>query len=244
MEAGLRNHMPALLVLGSKPDPIVPARGAFDALGCANASGRTGRTLGLVDPIFTVLSSVVASGKNASNRLALAALRGLYTERLFVYPRPPYPHSLAKRLRHFRQVLRTKPLPLRLVLRRAGYRYGQIEFASLASFTERVRTLCGGAPEVDAAMRAKAPSTGVMAIAIGLADRRWDRVIASGFSFEVTHGYAANPDIDERGSAASVHADTDITILRHLAKCDDRLATTEPIVHERTGLALLAGRAS
>lgn len=86
MEVGLRNPMPALLVLGSKPDPIVPARGAFDALGCANASGRTGRTLGLVDPIFTVLSSVVASGKNASNRLALAALRGLYTERLFVYP--------------------------------------------------------------------------------------------------------------------------------------------------------------
>jgi hypothetical protein len=236
--------MPALLVLGSKPDPIVPVAGAFDALGCANASGRTGRTLGLEDPTYTVLSSVVASGKNASNRLALAALRGLFTERLYVYPRPPYPHSLAKRLRHFGQVLRTKPLPLRLVLRRAGYRYGQIAFPPLSSLFERIRTLCGDAPEVEAAMREKAPSTGLMALAMGLADRRWDRVIASGFSFEVTHGYAANPDIEARGSAASAHADTDITILRHLAKCDDRLATTEPIVHERTGLALLPGRVS
>lgn len=236
--------MPALLVLGSKPDPIVPAPGTFDALGCANASGRMGRTLGLGDPAYTVLSSVVASGKNASNRLALAALRGLFTERLYVYPRPPYPHSLGKRLRHFGQVLRTKPLPLRLVLRRAGYRYGQIHFPPLASFFDRVRTLCGGAPEVDAAMRDKAPSTGLMAIALGLADRRWDRVIASGFSFESTHAYATNPDIEERGTAVSAHAGTDITILRHLAKHDDRLATTEPIVHERTGLALLPGRSS
>lgn len=236
--------MPALLVLGSKPDPIVPAHGTFDALGCANASGRSGVTLGLEDPLYTVLSSVVASGKNASNRLALAALRGLTTERLYVYPRPPYPHSLFKRVRHFGQVLRTKPLPLRLVLRRAGYRYGQIAFPPLAHFEARVRALCGDAPEVDAAMREKAPSTGLMAIAMGLSDRRWDRVIASGFSFEITHAYAANPDIDERGSSVSAHADTDITILRHLAKHDDRLATTEPIVHERTGLALVPGRAA
>ena len=41
MEVELRNHMPALLVLGSKPDPIVPARGAFDALGCNVVGLRT-----------------------------------------------------------------------------------------------------------------------------------------------------------------------------------------------------------
>jgi len=235
--------MPALLVLGSKPAPIVPL-GAIDAIGCANASGRSARTIGLGDPIFTVLSSVVVSGKNPSNRLALAALRGLSTERLVVYPRPPYPNSLRKRLRHFDQVLRTWPLPLRIVLRRAGYRWDRIEFPPLATFLARVASLCGDALEVETAMRAKAPSTGLMAIALGLADRRFDQVIVSGFSFELTHAYAPNPDIAARGSSASAHAYTDITILRQLAKHDDRLATTEPIVHESCGVRLVPGRPS
>lgn len=236
--------MPALLVLGSKPDPIVPLPGAFDALGCANASGRSARALGLGDPIFTVLSSVVVSGKNPSNRLALAALRGLATERLVVYPRPPYPSSLRKRVRHFDQVLRTWPVPLRIVLRRAGYHWDRIEFPPLESFLDRVRSLCGDAHEAEMAMRSKAPSTGLMAIALGLADRRFEQVIVSGFSFEVTHAYASNPDIDARGSSASAHAYTDIALLRSFAKHDDRLATTEPIVHEACGVRLVPGRTS
>jgi hypothetical protein len=236
--------MPALLVLGSKPAPVLPELAAFDAIACANASGRIAHELGLATPRFTVLSSVIASGKNPSNRLALAALRGLRTHDLLVYPRPPYAGSLMKQLRHPVQVLRTKPPLLRRVLARAGYRWEAISFPPLATFERIVSSLCGDATEVRAALRDKAASTGVMAIAMGLADRRFDRVVVSGFSFEVTHAYAANPDIEARGTAASAHADTDVAILRRLAKCDDRLATTEPIVHERTGVALLGGRPS
>jgi hypothetical protein len=78
-----------------------------------------------------------------------------------------------------------------------------------------------------------------MALAIGLADGRFDRFVMSGFSFEITHAYAHNPLIDEAGSTRSKHTETDIAILRCLAGRHAGIFTTEPTVHERAGLPFL-----
>jgi hypothetical protein len=88
-------------------------------------------------------------------------------------------------------------------------------------------------------MRAKQPSSGMLALALGMAEHAYDRFILSGFSFEITHAYADNPLIAERGSTASQHADTDIALLRHLSKKFGNIYTTEPVVSERTGVPLL-----
>ena len=80
--------MATLLILGSKPDPVLPPSDAFDALACANASGRSAARHGLPTPLFTVISAILTSGKQAPNRLALEALAGLHTGTLYFYPRP------------------------------------------------------------------------------------------------------------------------------------------------------------
>lgn len=231
--------MTTLLVIGSKPDPVVPPLGLIDAVACANASGRSALRLGLPDPAFTVLSSIVLSGKNPSNRISLQALSGLSTGALYIYPRPPYATRPLKRLLHLPATLRTTRPLVELILNRKRYRYKRIIHNPLSYYTGIVLELCGNDPEVDSRIHRKVPSSGVIAIALGLNDRRYRRVIVSGFSFEITHAYAENPDIAERGSAASLHAQTDIAILAKLAQRCDRLFTAEPIVHERTALPLI-----
>ena len=47
LDAGRTRSMTTLLVLGSKPDPVLPPREAFDAVACANASGHSARRYGL-----------------------------------------------------------------------------------------------------------------------------------------------------------------------------------------------------
>ena len=90
--------------------------------------------------------------------------------------------------------------------------------------------LCDHEPELVAQMRAKQPSSGMLALAIGLAWHDFERCVLSGFSFEITHAYADNPLIAERGSASSKHAETDIALLRHLSKRFGTIYTTEPAV--------------
>jgi hypothetical protein len=99
--------------------------------------------------------------------------------------------------------------------------------------------LCGHEPELVAQMRAKQPSSGMLALAIGLAWHDFERYVLSGFSFEITHAYADNPLIAARGSAQSKHADTDIALLRHLSKRFGTIYTTEPAVNRRAGIPLL-----
>ena len=99
--------------------------------------------------------------------------------------------------------------------------------------------LCDDDPDLIARLRAKQPSSGMLALAIGLAWHDFERCILSGFSFEITHAYADNPLIAERGSAASKHADTDVALLRHLCKRFENIYTTEPVVSARAGVPLL-----
>ena len=88
-------------------------------------------------------------------------------------------------------------------------------------------------------MQRKRPSTGLITLALAIDQNRYQRFILSGFSFELTHPYAHNPEIKERGTAASQHADTDILVISYLAKKQHNIFTTEHSVHQRAGVPYL-----
>lgn len=231
--------MAVLLVLGSKPNPRLPPEDAYSALACANASGRSARALRLAEPLFTVMSSVLASRKNASNVLALEALAGLSTKTLYYCPRQMYRHNRLKRLLHARELFASSPRPFTRTLRAAGFRFETLVVRPAAGYIRLVETLCGSDPDCARELGLKHPSTGVLAAAIGLAELGFERVILSGFSFEITHAYADNPVIAMRGTALSRHADTDVAVLRRISARTGRLLTTETVVHERAGIPLM-----
>jgi hypothetical protein len=228
-----------LLVLGSKPDPILPGQGAFDAVACANASGRSAARQRLPAPLFTVISAILTSGKQAPNRLALEALAGLRTGTLYFYPRPvrgkgPLARAWS-RLRSFR----TSAGYFKRTLRSLPYGFDRFENPGLERYHAMLAALCDDDPALVAQIRVKQPSSGMLALAIGIAWHDFERYVLSGFSFEITHAYADNPLIAERGSAASAHADTDVALLGHLSKKFQNIYTTEPVAHRRAGVPLL-----
>ncbi len=231
--------MAGLLVLGSKPDPRLPPREAYDALACANASGASAARCGLAAPAYTVISAILTSDRKAPNRLALEALRGLETGSLYFYPRPAKGTGALGRALHRLKTTKMQPSSFRRRLDSLGYRYGRFLDPGLDHYLDVVKQLCGQDPEVLACLERKSPSTGVVAVALGLWEERYDRIIVSGFSFEITHAYAENPLVAARGTAESKHADTDIAVLRCLARRFDSLYTTEPVVAETAGLPLL-----
>jgi hypothetical protein len=231
--------MATLLILGSKPDPVLPPPGSFDALACANASGRSAARHGLPTPLFTVISALLTSGKQAPNRLALEALAGLRTGTLYFYPRPGRGRgALGSGWRALR-TFRTGPTYFRARLRTLPYRFERFENPGRVGYEAMLATLCRDDPQLLGQTRAKQSSSGMLALAIGLAWHDFARIVLAGFSFEITHAYADNPLIAERGSAISKHADTDIALLRHLSKRFGTIYTTEPVVHERAGVPLL-----
>jgi hypothetical protein len=231
--------MRSLLVLGSKPDPALPPSGSYEALACANASGRSAASHGLPPPLFTVISAIVTSGKQAPNRLALEALAGLSTRTLYFYPRPGRGRGMLGRGFHALRSFRTSAPYFRRRLRALPYGFERFENPGLERYHAMLAELCGHEAALVAQMRAKQPSSGMLALAIGIAWHDFERYVLSGFSFEITHAYAANPLIAERGSAGSKHADTDIALLRHLSKKCQNIYTTEPAVHQRAGVPLL-----
>jgi hypothetical protein len=230
-----RKRMATLLILGSKPGPVLPAQDGFDALACANASGRSAARLGLPPPLFTVVSAIVTSGKQAPNRLALEALAGLGTGTLYFYPRPVRGRGLLHALRSFR----TSAPYFKRRLRSLPYSFDRFANPGLGRYHAMLAALCDHEPELVARIRAKQPSSGLLALAIGIAWYDFERYVLSGFSFEITHAYVDNPLIAERGSANSKHADTDVALLRHLSRKFGTIYTTEPTVHQRAGIPLL-----
>jgi hypothetical protein len=231
--------MTTLLILGSKPEPVLPPAAGFDALACANASGRSAAGLGLPDPIFTVMTSVLTSGRKAANDLALEALRGLRTGGLYLYPRPAARGPRLKRLVREIRKIKVKPWYFQRSLRSLDYRFDEFISPPLEFYHDLVLGLCGREPAIRAQIEHKQPSTGIIALAIGLESGGFDRVVMSGFSFEITHAYAHNPLIEQLGTTRSKHADTDISVLRCLVRRGLNLYTSEPAVHERAGVPLL-----
>lgn len=230
--------MATLLVLGSKPSPVLPPRAAIDAVACANASGYSARALGLPDPVFTVVTAVLTSGK-ASDEHSLRRLAGLRTGRLYHVRRPKADRGgpLARLIAAVK-MRRMSLFELRRRLRALGYRYEELVSRPARYYHDLVLDLCRNDPEVAAAIAAKQPSTGLLAVALGLVDGRFERVVMAGFDFTLAHAYGENPLIAERGSATSAHAATDVLILRKLAALRPDLLTSEPAVHARTGLPL------
>jgi len=230
--------MATLLILGSNAEPALPPPTAYQALACANASGFSAARHGLPTPVFTVMTAVLTSGKVEDDH-SLRALRGLATRDLCFLPRPaPRGGPLKRALGHLKQ-WRLKPFQMRHQLRRLGYRYERFVVRSSAEWHETMRALCGHDPEIAALIAAKQPSTGMFTLAHGIAAGGYRRFILAGFDFGLSHAYGENPLIRARGTTASKHADTDITILRHLAARHD-VVTTEPSVHARAGVPLLA----
>jgi hypothetical protein len=230
--------MTTLLVLGSKPDPVLPPMGTFDDLACANASGRSAASLGLPTPAFTAISALIFSGHKPANGLALQALRGLRTGILYIYPRSSPATGLVARMLRQAKGFRTRSWHMLRTLRSLDYRWDEVRDPGLDSYFEWFRSLSGGDPGVLAQIARKRPSTGMLCLALGLTSRRYSRIVLSGFSFEITHAYADNPLIAERG-AASRHADSDIEFARCVARRHGSVFTTEPIVHRRTGVPML-----
>ncbi len=230
--------MSSLLLLGSKPDPVLPPRGSYDAVACANGSGFSVAKHRLGIPRFTVMSAVLPA--LSSGRQSLSVLAGLHTHTLYFFPRPPLKGPAWKQLLRAAPALRMQPFYLKRVLRRLAYGYDHFVVMSNDEYRQLVVALCRGDEKIKAQIARKQPSTGVMALVVGLAREGFERAILSGFSFELTHAYGQNPEIRERGSADSRHADTDVMVIRHLSQRLGIVNTTERVVHERAGVPMLS----
>lgn len=230
--------MPTLLVLGSKPDPVLPPAARYDAVACANAAGYSADRHGLPVPVFTAISAVVTSGIG-SGKQSLAALHDLHTGALYRVPQLDKPRKLKKRIKNLPVALKTSSLYFRLRLRQAGYRWKRFVNHDAAFYLKLIDTLCRQDPQIMALVTEKKPSTGVITLLIGMSLGRYDRFIMSGFSFELTHAYADNPEIHQRGTTLSRHTPTDLQVLHRLVEIHGNLFTTEPAVNEQAGIPFL-----
>jgi len=230
--------MSTLLVLGSKPEPILPPATEFAAVACANASGYSANRHGLPAPVLTAISAVVTSGIGSGNQ-SLIALQGLRTGALYRVPQFDKPRKLRKRIKTLPITIKSSSLYFRLRLRRAGYRWNTYINRDPAFYQELIDTLCRHEPRIMALVAEKKPSTGVITLMVGMSLGSYDRFIMSGFNFELTHAYADNPEIRQRGTTMSRHTPTDVQVLRRLVDLHGNIFTTEPAVHEQAGIPLL-----
>ncbi|MGD8630604.1 MAG: hypothetical protein PVH38_07685 [Gammaproteobacteria bacterium] len=230
--------MTTLLVLGSKPDPALPPASGFDDVACANASGYSAARLGLPVPAFTLISAILTSGIG-SGRQSLQAMHGLETEVLYYFPRPQKRRKLLKRPLGLVQDFRTGPYYFRRRLHKASYTWRHFVRHDHDWYRALATKLCQGDAALQAQLGSKSPSTGIMTLVVGMSLGVYDRYILSGFSFELTHAYADNPEIDARGTRISRHTPTDVSLLGHLSRTRGDIFTTEPVVHEHTGVPLL-----
>lgn len=230
--------MKTLLVLGSKPEPQLPPAGEYDALACANAAGYSADKYGLPVPVFTAMTAHLTSGIE-SGKQSLQAIRGLRTGTVYLIPRHEKSGKLWKRIKRLPVALKTTPLFFRRGLRQAAFQWDHLVSHDLDHYFELIRRLCRDEPELMQLISEKKPSTGLMALVIGMSLGSWDRFILSGFSFELTHAYADNPEIRERGTVVSGHTDTDLVLLQRLVAVHGNIFTTETTVHEQAGIPLL-----
>jgi hypothetical protein len=230
--------MPTLLVLGSKPDPVLPPAAEFDAVACANASGYSADRHGLPVPALTAISAVVTSGIG-SGKQSLEALHGLSTGALYLVPQFDKPRKLKKKIRTLPITIKTSPVFFRFRLKQAGYCWRSFICRDAAFYQELIGTLCRQDPQIMALVAEKKPSTGVITLMIGMSLGSYDRFVMSGFNFELTHAYADNPEIRQRGTTLSRHTPTDLQVLHRLVDIHGNLYTTEPTVNEQAGVPFL-----
>lgn len=231
--------MATLLVLGSKPDPVLPPVTAFDAVACANASGNSAARYGLADPLFTAVSAVVTTGIG-SGKQSMKAMSGLRTKTLYFLPSTSRRANLLKNLILLPQQVRASQWWFRYALRRAGFHWDRFVHKPFDEYLKPITEDCLKDAVIAQQLDRKRPSTGLVALLIGLSLSQFDRFIISGFSFELTHAYAENPEIVERGTVISRHGDTDILLLRCLSERLGTICTTESAVHEQAQVPLFS----
>jgi hypothetical protein len=235
--------MATLLILGAKPDPVLPPISAWDDLACANASGFSAAKLGLPDPVFTAITAMLTAGVE-TGRQSMQAMHGLHTGTLYFLYSTSRKTSLrqsrpVKFLRALSRAARVTPAYFQWAMSRAGYRWDHFVAAEVDSYVSATRNWCKAEEELFEQAASKRPSTGLIALLIGLSLNRYDRFILSGFSFELTHAYAENPAIHGRGTRESRHMSTDIRFMQCLSSSLGNLFTTEPTVNQLTGVPLL-----
>lgn len=226
-----------ILVLGSKPEPSLPSPDSYSALACANASGFSARAHGLRAPLYTVVSAVLGSG-NDSDRHSLAVMRGLEAGRVYFLPRP-LPVQPWRRLRHRLRNWRLQAAWVRHLLRSHGLVFSEFVQRPTEVYDGLLLRLAGDRPELAELVGHKRPSTGLVALALALAELGFSDAILAGFDFTLSHAYGHNPLIDQRGSPLSKHAGTDVALLSAIQRGRGCLWTSEPAVAERTGIPLL-----
>jgi len=173
-----------------------------------------------------------------SGKHSLQALAGLQTDTLYFFPRPTVNgHALKKAICSIKR-FKMQSFYLKWQLRTLAYRYNHFVYLNWEHYDDLVNELCDYKASIITQIQQKQPSTGIMALVLGIAQQQYDRYILSGFSFELTHAYGRNPEIDSRSAQISKHANTDITVIQYLAN-KYAIYTTEPIVHQRTGTPLV-----
>jgi len=232
--------MNTLLILGSKPEPILPPRASYQSIACANASGFSAAKYGLPTPDYTVISAILTSGIS-SGKQSLQALSGLKTDVLYFFPRPIKQGNLIRKLIHHIKTIKMSPFYLKYKLKSISYEYNQFINKSHTYYDKLIKQLCDNDLQIAQQLEKKQSSTGVIALIIGITQGRYDRYILSGFSFELTHAYAENPEIDQRGTKVSKHANTDVAIMNYLSNKYQNIYTTEVTVNERSGIPMLQG---
>ena len=230
--------MSTLLVLASKPDPALPPPGSYDAVACTNGSGNSAARYGLPVPVLTAMSVILTSGIE-SGKQSLHALHGLQTDTLYLVPRFDKPKTLWKRLKKLPVTLRCTPFFFRLRLGLEKYRWNRFVSPDAGFYQEMIGKLCQDDARIMELVAEKKPSTGVITLMIGMSLGEYDRFIMSGFSFQLTHAYAENPEIRQRGTTDSRHTPTDLEVLRRLAEIHGNVYTTETAVNEQAGIPLL-----
>ena len=238
--------MKTILILGSKPDPVLPPPESYTEVACANASGHSAERHDLPRPTFTAMTPIIATRIEAG-RQSLEALAGLSTGTVyFLRDRNEGKRGFA-RLLHLismswkKPVHRTQPFYLKRKLRTISYRHARLVAVAPEEYDTLVENLCDRDPGILAQLQRKRPSTGVIALAMAIEQKRYDRYVLSGFNFELTHAYAINPAIETRGTTASSHAETDVMVMRYLARKTGNIFTTERTVHERADVPFLPG---
>ena len=230
--------MSTLLVLGSKPEPALPPADSYDAVACANASGYSAVRNDLPEPAITAMSVILTSGIG-SGKQSLQALHGLRTDTLYLVPRFDKPNKLLGHLKKLPANLRRTPAFFRFRLWLEKYRWNRFVSPDAAFYQEMIGKLCQDDVRIMELVAEKKPSTGVITLLIGMSLGRYDRFIMSGFNFQLTHAYAENPEIRQRGTTISWHTPTDLEVLRRLAEIHGNVFTTEAAVNELAGIPLL-----
>jgi hypothetical protein len=238
--------MNTLLILGSKPEPVLPPPASYQEVACANGSGYSAARYHLPRPAFTVMTPIIACGIE-SGRQSFQALTGLSTGTVYFLRRRNRGRRGFARLLHYIETFREKPVYrmqpfyLKRALRSISYHHDTLVALDSEEYDTIVERLCDWDAEVLSQLQRKRPSTGIIALALAIDRQKYQRYILSGFSFELTHPYALNPVIEKRGTAASSHASTDVMVIGYLAKKLGNVFTTEKTVHERAGVPFLPG---